>query len=96
MFRGETQTNSANGYQQTILVSIIACQQKPSGEFAARGGTQSLWAFGDVEEDLADFDMYQTDGTAAVASKQPNPFGLFDVHGNVLNGAATHLTQRLI
>ena len=51
-------------------------------EYAARAGTESVWFFGD---DSAVFGEYAHRGAlpAPVASKKPNAFGLYDVHGNV-------------
>ncbi len=61
-------------------------------EYACRAGTTTAWSFGNFE----DFDrlgheyMFVSDGKQAkhdrpsrVARKKPNPFGLYDMHGNV-------------
>ena len=53
-------------------------------ENAARAGTTTLWACGDNEDDLPRFDWFQKDKTAPVAQLLPNPYGLFDIHGNVI------------
>lgn len=54
-------------------------------EYAARGGTQTAYYFGD---DPALLPLYENslttdDSLKNVASFKPNPFGLYDVHGNV-------------
>ena len=55
-------------------------------EYAARAGTTTTWSFGD---DVSKLDEYAWHGdnsggkTHAVGQKLPNPFGLFDIHGNV-------------
>lgn len=55
-------------------------------EYAARAGTTTPWSFGD---DVSKLDEYAWHGdnsggkTRAVGQKLPNPFGLFDMHGNV-------------
>ena len=54
-------------------------------EFACRAGTTTAWSFGD---DAAQLDEHAVFGRSSfwpaeiVASKAPNPFGLFDMHGN--------------
>lgn len=68
-------------------------------EYAARGGTATAFASGDtLAKDMANVD-YSLAGdvtlvgayagrTSEVASFPPNPFGLFDVHGNVAEWVA--------
>jgi len=50
-------------------------------EYACRAGTESMWA-GDVE-DMAWFSENAEGRIHPVMSKQPNAWGLFDMHGNV-------------
>jgi formylglycine-generating enzyme required for sulfatase activity len=55
-------------------------------EYAARAGTTTAYSFGDEVDKLADYAWFDGNGefqTHPVATKQPNPWGLFDVHGNV-------------
>jgi formylglycine-generating enzyme required for sulfatase activity len=57
-------------------------------EFATRGGTDTQWSHGDEEDGLDRFANYEgnpvTKGTPwPVGSGEPNPFGLYDMHGNV-------------
>ncbi len=55
-------------------------------EFAARGGTNSKYWFGNDHDDLLQHGWYDrnSDGqTQPVAELLANPFGLYDTHGNV-------------
>jgi formylglycine-generating enzyme len=55
-------------------------------EYAARGGSQTAYSFGDDESQLADFACFEgsnTGGPSKVGQKKPNAFGLHDMHGNV-------------
>jgi formylglycine-generating enzyme required for sulfatase activity len=54
-------------------------------EYAARAGSSSKWSFGDDESQLGAHAWFRTNSganTHPVAQKRPNPFGLFDMHGN--------------
>jgi formylglycine-generating enzyme required for sulfatase activity len=59
-------------------------------EYACRAGTSTLWSFGDDEGELGDYAWYRDNATDAglgyaqlVRQKRPNPWGLYDMHGNV-------------
>ncbi len=55
-------------------------------EYAARAGTTTTWSFGDDPSQVGDYAWYfeNSDGkTQLVGQKKPNPWGLFDIHGNV-------------
>src|SRR3989338_5424023 len=55
-------------------------------EYLARGGTESAFSFGDNLHVLSEYGWYDGNSerqTHEVASKKHNPFGLYDVHGNV-------------
>ena len=57
-------------------------------EYACRAGTQTPWSFGDDLSLLTDYAWYYGNnqdptGAKAVGSKLPNPWGLYDMHGNV-------------
>ncbi len=55
-------------------------------EYAARGGSQTKWSFGDNKGVLGTYAWYgDNSGRKAhpVRDRKPNPLGLFDIHGNV-------------
>ncbi len=61
-------------------------------EYACRGGAQTRFSFGDEQSKLGEFAHFlppdnaenvELVGTREVGSKQPNSFGLYDMHGNV-------------
>lgn len=56
-------------------------------EYAARAGTTTAYSFGDDARQLGHYAWYgenfATGSTHAVGQKLPNPWGLYDIHGNV-------------
>lgn len=56
-------------------------------EYAARAGTTTAYSFGDDPRQLGTYAWYGEDfatgGTHPVGTKQPNPWGFYDIHGNV-------------
>jgi len=55
-------------------------------EYACRAGTETRWSVGDDERQLDEYAWYAANADEklhAVARKRPNPWGLFDMHGNV-------------
>ncbi|QDV65704.1 Serine/threonine-protein kinase pkn1 [Crateriforma conspicua] len=76
--------------QFTKWLSRITNQQfrlptEAEWEYAARAGTTTAYSFGDTADDIDDYAWYfdnALDGPGLVATKKPNAFGLYDMHGN--------------
>jgi formylglycine-generating enzyme required for sulfatase activity len=55
-------------------------------EYAARAGTKTAYSFGDDPKKMDDYAWYSDNSDEKyhkVAKKKPNPWGLYDMHGNV-------------
>lgn len=70
--------------------SLYRMPTEAEWEYAARAGTKTRWSFGDDESQLGNYAWYRINTTFAdreygqpVGTKLPNPWGLYDMHGNV-------------
>jgi formylglycine-generating enzyme required for sulfatase activity len=55
-------------------------------EFAARAGSQTKWFFGDFPSALGEYAWFKDNAggkSHSVGQKKPNPWGLYDIYGNV-------------
>ena len=66
--------------------SLYRLPSEAEWEYACRAGTSTRWSFGDDERHLTDYEWYRDNAgydARAVGLKRPNPWGLYDMHGNV-------------
>ncbi|WP_250847005.1 formylglycine-generating enzyme family protein [Aquisphaera insulae] len=61
-------------------------------EYAARAGTKSAYSFGNTAEPIGEYAWYveNAEKPQAVGKKKPNPWGLYDIHGNVAEWCLDH------
>jgi formylglycine-generating enzyme required for sulfatase activity len=72
---------------------IFALPTEAQWEFACRAGTPTAYYTGNTEADLESAGWYRDNSneqTHPVALKEPNRFGLYDMHGNVLEWVQDH------
>ena len=70
--------------------SVYRLPTEAEWEYACRAGTQTRWSFGDGEHRLTDYAWYGANAWDVneryghvVGLKRANPWGLYDMHGNV-------------
>ena len=65
-------------------------------EYACRAGTKTAWSFGDDVSELRKSAWYEgnsEDNYQIVGRKNPNPWGLYDMHGNVAEWVLDRYTE---
>jgi formylglycine-generating enzyme len=67
---------------------------EPEWEYAARAGTRTAYWWGDQPDDMRANWGRLREGTTPVKDYAPNPWGLYDVHGNVWEWCADVWRQR--
>ena len=71
-------------------------------EYACRAGTKTAFNFGDSDRNMGQFAWFKTNTTDAgaghdhrVRMKKPNPWGLYDMHGNAYEWCQNMTKERL-
>jgi formylglycine-generating enzyme required for sulfatase activity len=61
-------------------------------EYACRAGTKTAYSFGDDPANIGDYAWYveNAEKPRPVCKKKPNPWGLYDIHGNVAEWCLDH------
>ena len=91
--RSQAYVWNGSGWQSVPGAGGYRLPTEAEWEYACRAGTTTEYVSGDDERFLGSYAVYLSNQTAICGSKMPNPWGLFDVHGNVYEWCQDWLIQ---
>src|SRR5205823_2887430 len=91
--RSQAYVRDSSGWQLVPGAGGYRLPTEAEWEHACRAGTTTEYISGDDERFLGSYAVYLSNQTAICGSRMPNPWGLFDVHGNVYEWCQDWLIQ---